>query len=789
MARAPSPPSPPLAPITSSSVSYELFDPSITGPIVTRSKKAENERSFSKTDSSTAQEANPLAGGDINDVADHQKAPLEVLHMVEWTDRNGYRKQNFHSNKPFPAFEIATKPLQPPEDLDSEAGEPILEVITPISGWAPPEKSSDTGLIDLKDIAVDDIGKTKIIIHSPLLIAAIRSVVTYYPDYDFTSEPFVSTEPHPVLMHHLPELRALHSRTAAAPSNGSGINQQATHEHLHHLLNALEPAIHRHISPAEVRISKPRPTITFDTLWLIFKPGVDVYVKWSKDFKDVIFTGVVQATSTKEPEWRRSKPRFDIEIWVLESDGSKMGRTAGTRSIEWFEDECEITSLEHYPASYWDAQDAGVRRRAIEARGHRHYKVLRSEPQQMRYDGRPYSSRREAYHGPVIIDLQAALQSEDFTDDVSSGWTFLSHELASPQSDKPGTPWLEYSTVKLRSKTSLTDHQAFLLQPMIAGYALNIKAWRILNVENLSESTFRSTAMDNLVMDERTRNIIQAVCHEQSEAWKIDYVQGKGEGQTVLLHGPPGVGKTYTVECISEATKRPLISLTAADIMEDEAEIERELTKWFSMAARWQAVLLLDEADIFLERREGGQIKRNGIVSTFLRKMEYFKGLLFLTTNRIGHIDDAFLSRVSVVIHYNRLDQTTRQKIWQGFFQKLEKDMQTRSQQASHEPPKPKIEISNEAKFYVLYNPTVEALEWNGREIRNALQTAICLAGYKATKNGRADQPICVTPDDFESVVHLSSAFRGYMQSIQNKDEISRARANLDRNDMYGIKK
>ena len=38
-------------------------------------------------------------------------------------------------------------------------------------------------------------------------------------------------------------------------------------------------------------------------------------------------------------------------------------------------------------------------------------------------------------------------------------------------------------------------------------------------------------------MDERTRNIIQAVCHEQSEAWKIDYVQGKGEGQTVLLHG------------------------------------------------------------------------------------------------------------------------------------------------------------------------------------------------------------------------------------------------------------
>lgn len=59
----------------------------------------------------------------------------------------------------------------------------------------------------------------------------------------------------------------------------------------------------------------------------------------------------------------------------------------------------------------------------------------------------------------------------------------------------------------------------------------------ILNVGDLSECTFRSNAMNNLVLDERTRNIIQAVCHEQSEAWKIDYVQGKGEGQTVLLHG------------------------------------------------------------------------------------------------------------------------------------------------------------------------------------------------------------------------------------------------------------
>ena len=66
---------------------------------------------------------------------------------------------------------------------------------------------------------------------------------------------------------------------------------------------------------------------------------------------------------------------------------------------------------------------------------------------------------------------------------------------------------------------------------------------------------------------------------------------------------------------------------------------------WFGLAEQWKAILLLDEADIFLERRATRDIQRNGIVSIFLRRMEYFRGLVFLTTNRVGHIDDAFISR------------------------------------------------------------------------------------------------------------------------------------------------
>ena len=161
----------------------------------------------------------------------------------------------------------------------------------------------------------------------------------------------------------------------------------------------------------------------------------------------------------------------------------------------------------------------------------------------------------------------------------------------------------------------------------------------------------------------------------------------------------------FGLECIAQATGRPLIALTIGDLMVEEDQVETKLVNWFSLAERWKAILLLDEADIFLERRATRDIQRNGIVSIFLRRMEYFRGLLFLTTNRVGQIDDAFLSRVTVVLQYDHLSDDTRKKIWQGFFKKLEKDSQ-------RSPDARKIEIDRYAQKYVLNDPEVKNLRW-----------------------------------------------------------------------------
>lgn len=149
-----------------------------------------------------------------------------------------------------------------------------------------------------------------------------------------------------------------------------------------------------------------------------------------------------------------------------------------------------------------------------------------------------------------------------------------------------------------------------------------------------------------------------------------DIISGKGKGLVAVLHGPPGTGKTLTAEGIADLLKCPLYMVSAGDLGTDPRGLEKELQNILDIAHSWGAILLLDEADVFLERRSIQDIHRNALVSIFLRLLEYFQGILFLTTNRVETFDEAFVSRIHLSLRYGELTQKARKTVWKMFLER-----------------------------------------------------------------------------------------------------------------------
>lgn len=204
------------------------------------------------------------------------------------------------------------------------------------------------------------------------------------------------------------------------------------------------------------------------------------------------------------------------------------------------------------------------------------------------------------------------------------------------------------------------------------------------------------------------------------------------------------------------------------------SSVERRLSYFLELGERFGALVLLDEADVYLERRRTRDLRRNGLVSVFLRALEYFKGVLFLTTNRVGAFDDAFTSRIHVALYYPELGEEERRRIWGYQFERLERESFSSSSGENTEGRK-RFYIPQSTKEYAFSHPSVLALKWNGREIRNALQTAMALAETEAAENHPGHgvgvpgitTTIALLDKHLKAVVGMSSGFKTFMEGVK----------------------
>jgi hypothetical protein len=207
------------------------------------------------------------------------------------------------------------------------------------------------------------------------------------------------------------------------------------------------------------------------------------------------------------------------------------------------------------------------------------------------------------------------------------------------------------------------DLQAWSRLPFIRVFSLDLKCYVYADVDDVAAYEFDADAMKRLHLPAEMLDVLSRVFHTPVEGLFGDLIHGKHGGVVVLAAGNPGVGKTLTAEVYAEETQRPLYVLELGELGTNVAEVEAKLQKVFSRVARWNAVLQFDECEIFLTQR-GDDLERSAIVGIFLRLLDYYQGILFLTTNRPDVLDHAVLSRVMLKLRYPDLDHAARTAIW-----------------------------------------------------------------------------------------------------------------------------
>ncbi|KAI1390037.1 uncharacterized protein F4822DRAFT_400596 [Hypoxylon trugodes] len=430
-----------------------------------------------------------------------------------------------------------------------------------------------------------------------------------------------------------------------------------------------------------------------------------------------------QKPDSLELRHRKRKVVLSVEGWCWEYDGTFRSSEKALEFTYWTsspDEKLKITDLEIFPLKY----ATETIRAALQRRGETYWKCRGQKL--VDYQSEP-KDEMERY----MIDYKTYEMLHK--DSIYGGRTSTEenraiHEVIGPEGD-----------------------EIYIFPQTVKAYNLRRKKWVDLKVDKIKEVVWNKKAFDKLVVDKDTKELIQALVttHLQDEQG-ADLVSGKGNGLILLLHGGPGTGKTFTAETVAELAEKPLYRVTCGDIGTKPEDVEKYLESVLHLGHIWGCVVLLDEADVFLEERVHSNLDRNALVSVFLRVLEYYDGILILTSNRVGTFDEAFKSRIQLALKYDNLGVSQRRQIWSNFFEHYE-------------------EMGNGSMNFISIKAQVDELakyKMNGRQIRNAITTARQLARYRGE---------VMNYSHLQHVIRVSQNFETYLDNLRegvNSDDV-----------------
>ncbi|RYP47914.1 hypothetical protein DL768_006110 [Monosporascus sp. mg162] len=506
-------------------------------------------------------------------------------------------------------------------------------------------------------------------------------------------------------------------------------------------------------------------TITHDALWTLFPPGRLIVGRPCHDEPQIFVVDSCDGFVSDDET-------FEVVCYSFDWNGSEFSRVPFQMGIDgWGGDRKSVTGLPFYPLDFYEenglSRDASIeklRKRLIE-RGRKYVTFCTAEKgrQMFNYlDGPAYFYRTGAFlqrketDADTDLDRRQRSSSSVASDDMEAStiglgasWkpiegavivdfaSYLTYQPAKAPILGP-LPKYEGAVAELsperRAKKVFKDmyksewdrhspsreispEQLFCCPPRVLGYALKQKTWVQLLVKHLDTpneadvNTFRN----KLQLDLDAKDLISKSVFAHAKARKRengvskgldDFAPEKGRGLVIMLYGQPGVGKTLTAESVAQMTGKPLLSVGVSDIGIEGDKVEMNLQKIFALAGIWEAVLLFDEADVFLEARGEGDndLRRNAMVSDLAIKFTELR-----PEQKIS-IFTSFLEQLS---NKGLIDNLKDLESW----------------------------VRKDGKRY----------DFNGRQIRNVISTALGIALADGRKLSRDDlASVARQTDDFK---------------------------------------
>lgn len=585
-------------------------------------------------------------------------------------------------------------------------------------------KSAQYALIARHKLSLDPsrtLDLHSIVVQSPLLKKSLARVLDGYPGITTELDRLEFTAPFECFVHRWELLREEQARLAT--QNRDGLMDEAL-SHMQLLCSTLENEL-----SSKLRDKNDLTThgvTKFDQIWHLFEPGSLIYRK--KDGHDRVYE-----LKTAKFDTVNSNRVYKLECLYLDYDGTQFGLHKIIINISEFRGTKPIKKLECYPLHFHqnpqELKERLIRRGQI-FESYKGYHFVS-------YDGIAlgkgnHGEQKYNVKSRIVIDahsfsrfntkiaLENCVVTEDDTeatennsDNETDDDCVMLEDTAGPKQEP--TPAGKRPVINKDSRFVLSEKQHLIADAQVRGFSLRDKKWFNFFIDSIQDIVWNEDAFESLVAPQDQKDLILSCAESQTKNGQSfdDFIQGKGKGIIMLLAGPPGVGKTLTAESVAEAMKVPLLSVGAADLGNKVTMLESRLSDILEKCAKWNAVLLLDEADVFMEARSATDLDRNKLVSSFLRLLEYFEGILFLTTNRLNEMDAAFESRIHLTLNYSELDKFSRRKIWERF---LTRSANTKDSNVA-------VGSFSQVDLDKLSKSTL-----NGRQIKNVIKTAVLLA-------------------------------------------------------------